>query len=45
MLVMLIIYTLILESRHGIADNGDKDRGYKTKKVDANGERTRNCFY
>jgi len=45
MLVMLIIYTLILESRHGIADNGDNERGCETKKVDANGEQTRNCFY
>jgi hypothetical protein len=44
MLVMLIIYTLILESRHGIADDGDKGRECKTKKVDAKGERTRNCF-
>jgi hypothetical protein len=42
---MLIIYTLILESRHGIADNGDMGRGCKTKKVAASGEQTRNCFY
>jgi len=27
MLVMLIIYTLILESRHEIADNGDVGEG------------------
>jgi hypothetical protein len=41
---MLIIYTLILESRPGIADNSDMGEGCKTKKVDANGERTRNCL-
>jgi hypothetical protein len=45
MLVMLMIYMLILESRHGIADNGDMVEGAKTKKVDASGEQTRNCFY
>jgi hypothetical protein len=28
MLVMMIIYTLILESRHGIADNGDMGEGF-----------------